>query len=213
MSNIVRNILIIFLFIFLLSSIIYSQNISHPNLNTSVKLRFNIKDNYLHKTQGAADPAIFIGAIVVLFATPTLVYENKKIYFGLSRELSLAFGKIGEFRVSAEYSYIFRSELKHHFRASMKYDILSKLTRNEWFDERDFFSIGAGYFIDADGGGIFPEVAAGFRIGSDGGIYLYPAIKLRHTFMTKKDKPDNTDFSLGMIIGYQLLRVYEKKNQ
>lgn len=204
MRNIIRNALIVFSLLFLFNSGIYSQNIITLNQNAPVTPLSNLKINYLHNTQGASDQAIFIGAIVIMFATPTLVYENKKIYFGLSRELSLAFGPIGEFRVSAEYSYIFRSELKHHFRASVKYDVLSKLTKDEWISERDFFSIGAGYFIDAEGNGIFPEISAGFRIGDNGGFYLYPELKLRHTFMTSKDKPDNTDLSLGMAIGYHL---------
>ena len=137
-----------------------------------------------------------------MFTTPTFIYEDKKVYFGLGRELSLAFGKKGEFRLSAEYTFIFRSALKHQFRTSLKYDILSNLNKTEWLSERELISLGAGYFIDEQGSGIFPEAAVGYRIGGDdGSIYLYPYLKLRHTFMTKKDKPDNTDFSLGMAIG------------
>ena len=203
MKNIISNFLIVFSLFFLLSSI-YSQNMVTLNQNIPVTPHINLRNNYLHNTQGATDPMIFIGALLIVFATPTVVYENKKIYFGLSRELSLAFGPIGEFRVSAEYSYIFRSALKHHFRASVKYDILSNLSKGDWLDDRGFLSIGAGYFVDSEGSGIPAEISAGYRIGGEGSFYLYPAIKLRHTFMTKKDKPDNTDFSLGMAIGYHL---------
>ncbi len=203
MRNIIRNILIIFSLLLLAGNNIYSQNYNITNPGNTVHPGLHLNSNNLHKTGGAANTEILIVAFLVLAATPTLVYENKKFYFALSRELSFVFGRTGVFRISAECSYIFRRALKLHFRTALKYDILSKLTRDEWADERDFFSIGAGYFIDAEGSGFFPEISAGFRIGGDGSFYLYPGIKLRHTFMTKKDKPDITDFSLGMAIGFQ----------
>lgn len=203
MRNIIRNILIIFSLLLLAGNSIYSQNFNTPNPEIPVYPRFHLNNNYLHKTQGASNAIIFTGAMVIMFATPTLVYKNKKAYFGLSRELSLVFGKTGELRVSAEYSFIFRRLPKHHFRAVLKYDILSKLNKTEWIFERDLISIGAGYFVDAEGSGIFPEVSAGFRMGGEGGYYFYPYIKLPHTFMTKKDKPDNTDFSLGIAVGFE----------
>lgn len=175
----------------------------------SQPLKISHNGNQLHlksdklSTGSNADGYLIIGSIVVLTLTPTVIIENKKVYFGLGRELSLVFGKKGEFRISGEYTYVFRNELKSHIRASVKYDILSKLSIGEWIDEREFFSIGAGYFADTDGSGIFPEITAGFRIGGDTWLYLYPYIKARHTFMLKKDKPDNTDFSLGLAIGFK----------
>jgi hypothetical protein len=189
---------IIILLLLLASGNLFSQ--------TSLNIKDNSlhpKKNYFSKTSGNADAYLFIGSIVVLTLTPTVVYDDKKFYFGLGRELSLAFGKHGEFRISGEYTYIFRSELKSYIRASFKYDILSKLSRGEWIDEREFISIGAGYFTNTKNSGIAPEVSAGFRIGADGGIYLYPYAKLRHTFILKKEIPDNTDFSIGLAIGFQ----------
>jgi hypothetical protein len=159
-----------------------------PKLNSGITRKANEFEN-----------AIAVGALLLI--TPTLGYENKKLYFGVGRELCLAFGKKGEFRLGAEYTFIFRSNLKNHFRVSMKYDFLSELNRGAWLDARSFVSVGAGYFLDASGIGFFPEVSAGIRIGADEGFCLYPYLKLRHTFMTKKDKPDNTDLSLGMAIG------------
>lgn len=203
MRNIIRNILIIFSLSLLIGNSIYSQTLSTHNNRIPSLLRLHLKNSYLHKAQGAADPAVFIGAMVILVATPTVIYENKKVYFGLSRELSLLFGKTGEIRISAEYSFIFRRELKHQFRAVLKYDFLSKLDKGDWFDERNYLSVGCGYFADEEGIGIPAEVSGGFRIGGDGNYFLYPYIKLRHTFMTRKGKPDNTDFSLGMAIGYK----------
>lgn len=189
------------LLILFTSSTLFSQNTIKlkPGTNT-----FFIKQNYLNKTQSGADEYIFIGSVVLLTLTPTVVFEDKKFYFGLGRELSMVFGKHGEFRISAEYTFVFRSSLNSQIRAAFKYDFLSGLTHSEWIDQREFISIGAGYFTDTKGSGISPEISAGFRIGADGGTYLYPYAKLRHTFMLKKDKPDNTDFSLGLAIGFQL---------
>lgn len=171
-------------------------------MNSPFSLRNHQKNELIDKTQGASDAYVLIGALVILLAAPSIVYENKKVYFGLGRELSLAFGNFGEFRISAEYSFIFRRNLKHQFRTLLKYDILSGLNRGEWLSMREFISIGAGYFVDAEGSGIPAEISTGFRIG-EGSLYLYPCIKLRHTFMTKKEKPDITDFSLGMAFGFQ----------
>ena len=183
----------------LTSSNLFSQQLkiySNGNL-------LHLNHDNLSNTASNTGAYLFIGSIVVLTFTPTVIIENKKVYFGLGRELSLVFGKTGEFRISGEYTYIFRSELKSHIRASLKYDILSRLSKSEWIDEREFFSIGAGYFADTDGSGIFPEISAGFRIGGDTQLYLYPYLKARHTFMLKKEKPDNTDFSLGLAIGFK----------
>jgi len=182
----------------------YSQNLKLKEPGSSQNQLLNLNNNYLHKQTSSANLYYIIGTLIVLFTTPTFIYEDKKVYFGLGRELSLAFGRKGEFCLSAEYTFIFRSVLKHHFRASLKYDILSNLNITEWLSERELISIGAGYFIDEQGSGIFPEAAVGYRIGGDdGNIYLYPYLKLRHTIMTKKDKPDNTDFSIGMAVGFK----------
>jgi len=197
-------IVFIFLLLILDNNNLFAQYFSTTVDYSNPELKPKKQHSLLYsKTQGEAATYIIIGALVVLLATPTVIYEDKKIYFGLGRELYLAFGKNGEFRISAEYTFIFRNRLKHHFRAAAKYDILSNLERSVWFDSRTFISIGAGYFIDAEGSGIFPEVSAGARIG-EGDFYLFPYIKIRHTFMTKKDKPDNTDLSLGMAIGLKL---------
>ena len=191
--------------------IIFLLLLTSGNLFSQTPLKINATNNSfrinrsgLSRTGSNADAYLFIGTIVVLTLTPTVVYENKKFYFGLGREFSLAFGKHGKFRISGEYTYIFRSALKSQIRAALKYDILSELNHSEWIDEREFVSIGAGYFTDTKNSGIAPEVSAGFRIGADGGIYLYPYAKLRHTFILRKEIPDNTDFSIGLAIGFQL---------
>lgn len=159
--------------------------------------------NYKLKTHSSESTggAIFLTAFVLVSAfNPIIMLEDKKIYGGLTREFTLGFGKHAEYRISAEYSFLFRTHYKHHLRLSAKYDILSKLSKTEWLDTRQVFSFGAGYFYDGDGSGIFPEFTAGVRIG-ESKYLLVPYVKLRHTFMLKKDKPDNSDFTVGMIIG------------
>lgn len=156
-----------------------------------------------HKLRNADNGDIIIGTYAFILAVtvnPELLFENKKFYFGLTREITLGFGKIAEYRVSGEYTYIFRDSLKHHLRVSAKYDILSKRSESEWLRPRVAFSIGAGYFRDGNGDGIFPEVTAGYRFDESKYI-LYPYVKLRHTFMLTKNKPGITDLSLGMIMG------------
>ncbi|RPI18036.1 MAG: hypothetical protein EHM58_06855 [Ignavibacteriae bacterium] len=182
----------------LLFCLLQSANISIAQQNNS-KLKFKLNQ----KAGGDGTALLTIHAVAIaIIINPVVMYENKKFYFGLTREVSLGFGKHGEFRISGEYTYIFRTNLKHHLRASVKYDMMSSLSRSEWLPSRDVFTIGAGYFLDEEGPGIFPEITAGYRLGEPDYI-LYPYIKLRHTFMTKKDKPDNTDFSLGMILGFK----------
>lgn len=190
---------ILLLLMFFVQNHAFSQTLT---LRGSKETTLKTKSNYFNKTRTADNAYLFIGALVILAATPTVVIENKKVYFGLSRELSLVFGKTGEFRVSAEYSFIFRRNLKHQFRAMLKYDILSELHRGSWIDDRSYYSFGAGYFADEEGIGVPAEISAGYRIGEDT-YYLYPYAKLRHTFMTRKIKPDNTDISVGLAIGYQ----------
>lgn len=188
-----------FLLVLLMSQDAFSQGLQNYGEKNVICLSLSPGRTALSDKTGEL---IFTGAIVILVATPTLILENKKVYFGLSRELSLAFGKDAEFRVSAEYTFVFRRNLKHQFRTAVKYDILAELDRGEWFSTREYISIGAGYFLDEEGIGIPAEISAGIRVDEEN-WYLYPYAKLRHTFMTRKIKPDNSDISIGMGIGYQ----------
>lgn len=157
----------------------------------------------MNKPNSDDDLLIAFNAFVLAIAiNPVLVYENKKFYFGLTREVTLGFGKIAQYRLSAEYSFIFRPNMNHNIRISAKYDLLSRLSKSTWFPSRDAFSIGTGFFWDAGGNGIFPEITAGYRF-DESDIIIYPYAKLRHTFMLTKNKPDITDLSLGMILGFK----------
>ncbi|MGH2574822.1 MAG: hypothetical protein ACRDFC_03875 [Ignavibacteria bacterium] len=63
----------------------------------------------------------------------------------------------------------------------------------------EVISIGAGYFTNFDKKGFFPELSYGYSIRNHK-LLIYPHIKFRHTFM-KKDIPDISDLSFGIIFG------------
>ena len=160
----------------------------------------------LSKPLGITDDNGFgfrLGVLILLSVlNPIAIYENKEVYIGTTRELTLGFGKYTKYRVSIEYSFIFRDFLKHHFRASVKYDIPLHRSTGEYFDDQSVISLGGGYFTDEEGSGLFPEVTVGFKIGEK--LLFFPYAKLRHTFMLQKSKHDITDFSIGAILGYRL---------
>lgn len=180
-----------------------SQISVNPTLfSNQIKLKENTSFNLSYKKTD--NPTFALGVLIALIVVnPIIELEDKKFYFGLTRELTLVFGKPGSLRLSFEYSYIFKNENRSQFRLSAKYDILSKLHRGEWLSDRTFYSFGFGYYKDKTGEGIFPELAAGFRLG-EGDFILQPYAKLRHTFMITKYKPGITDFSVGAILGSRL---------
>jgi len=194
-----------FALLILLSFNIYSQNLpvapkfklhnERTGINDSIAVKNGMKPgNGFNFRLGAL---IFISVL-----NPVVLYENKKFYLGTTRELTLGFGKYTKYRISFEYSFIFRSFLKHHFRVSAKYDIQLNRSKGDWFNDQTVISLGGGYFFDKEGSGVFPEITMGFKIGE--GLLFYPYVKARHTFMLQKDKHDITDFSIGAILGYRL---------
>lgn len=146
---------------------------------------------------------VVAGLLVVMVVNPIIELEDSKVNAGLTRELTLGFGKQGEYRASVEYSLIFKGHNRHQLRVSGKYDILGPISRGEFITLRSAVTLGAGYFRDAGGEGIFPEITAGLKIGESEYI-IYPYAKLRHTFMLTKDKPGITDFSMGAVLGIKL---------
>lgn len=140
---------------------------------------------------------------------PMLVYENKKIDFGLTKEVSVVFpfirtpgfGTIA--RLGLEYSYVFRSDRNNHLRSFFNVDIP--------VDAGDFVafttSMGGGVFTDTKKSGIFPQASFNMFVPFGEGLGINPYIKLRHTFMLDKTQSDITDFSLG--IGLLILPFFK----
>jgi len=146
---------------------------------------------------------ISIGVLTAVYLlNPVVEYTSKKVYAGLTKEFSIGWGKLGEHRTSAEYSLIFGGNIRHYLRFSYKYDFLLApgIEPSHMLQGTSVISAGAGYFTDFNGEGIFPELTYGYSIRNHK-LLFYPHVKLRHTFMITKDKPDITDFSFGIILG------------
>ena len=147
-------------------------------------------------------PVSIAAASIFYIINPIILYENKKLFAGITKEFSIGFGKLGEHRFGAEYSFILGGNVKHHLRFSYKYDMLLKdnIKPSHMFQGTSVISLGAGYFTDYNGKGIFPEVTYGYSIRNHK-LLFYPHVKLRYTYMFGKDKINKTDISFGIIFG------------
>jgi hypothetical protein len=161
------------------------------------------KKFYSNQNTSASLLPISIGIAAVLYLiNPILIYEDKKLYAGLTKELSLGWGKLGEHRTAFEYSLIIGGRIRHFIRFSYKYDFLlnKDIQPSHMLQGTGVLSFGGGYFTDFDGNGLFPEITWGYSLRNHK-LLFYPHVKLRHTFMLKKDKSDITDISFGLMIG------------
>lgn len=160
-----------------------------PELNNFSSLRLSDK-----KSDAGLPPIVAIAAIMMVI-NPELIIENRKVYFGLTKELSI--GKFPYGRLAFEYTYIFRNYNRSHFRFSYNYDLI-------FTAKGDFYapliSSGAGYFTDTEHKGIFVQGSAGIILPLPVGIFqgVYAYFKARHTFVKGIENSNITDFSLGM---------------
>lgn len=153
---------------------------------------------------GSSITAISIGMGTFLYlVNPILIYENKRIYAGITKEISLGFGKFGENRLAFEYSFIFGGNISHHIRFSYKYDFMlkEKIEPSHNLQGTVVVSPGTGYFTNFSKQGFFPEFTFGYSLRNHK-ILIYPHIKIRHTFMFKKTESNITDISFGIIFGF-----------
>jgi len=76
--------------------------------NTQLKLKDNTENSSLliDKSSKTGLPSIIAVGLIFVIINPELVIENKKVYFGLTKELSI--GKYPYGRLAFEYTYIFR---------------------------------------------------------------------------------------------------------
>jgi len=159
-----------------------------------LKLKDSHGRNYYSKTPrnyySKADiPASWYFAAIV---NPMLVVEDKKVFFGLTKEISAGVFPYG--RLAFEYSYIFRSYNTSHLRFSYNYDFI--------LEAGDFVGIiatpGIGYFTDTKNDGWFIQGSFGALLGPGEPLMFNPYIKYRHTFTTEKTKSDINDISIGV---------------
>jgi hypothetical protein len=143
-----------------------------------------------------------------LIINPEILYENKKVNFGLTKEISLIFPFMNTnviralSRIGTEYTYVFRDGRNHHLRGFFNLEIP--------IEAADYIAItcgiGGGYFTDFKKSGAFPQTSLDAIIPVSDGFALIPYIKLRHTFMFDRTQSDITDFSAGM--GFTFMPFY-----
>ncbi|MFC2092650.1 hypothetical protein ACFLSV_02005, partial [Bacteroidota bacterium] len=151
----------------------------------------------LRKNKKISEGEFLSVAIGFWLLNPMLLYENKKIYFGLTKEISVGF--LYRFKLSLEYSYIFRDANNNHLRSSLNYII--PLSTSDFVVITT--SIGAGYFTDTKKSGFFPQGSIEFMIAPTDNIVISLYSKLRHTitvgtFNPGTNKSNITDLSLGI---------------
>jgi hypothetical protein len=170
---------------------VYSQNVTTFN-----------QSNKSASPSSMTTVSLGIGAILYLI-NPIILYEDKKIYMGLTKELSVGFGKFGEHRFAFEYSFVFTGHISNHFRLSYKYDLLlkEKIEPSHNLQGTGVLSLGGGCFTNLSKQGIFPEMTFGYSLRNHK-ILIYPHVKIRHTFMFRKIDSDITDLSFGIILGF-----------
>ncbi len=134
---------------------------------------------------------------------PIILYENDKIALGITKEISVGFGDIGQHRLAFEYSYIFRQNYDHHFRLSYKYDyfLTSGIKPSNLLQGTGVVSFGAGYFNGITYHGFFPEITYGYSIRNHK-LLIYPHTKFRYTYILENRKSNIMDFSFGIIVGF-----------
>jgi hypothetical protein len=184
----IKNILIISAVFFVMSNTVHSQNYQ---INLKLKESPGLKTSYPNYKKSDLPTYLFVLGIAAIIS-PMAVFEDKKVFFALTKEIS--FGKFPYGRVSIEYSYVFRSYNTSHLRFSYNYDFV--------LFAADFLgaiaSPGAGYFTDTKNSGWFLQGSAGVLFAKSDQLAIHPYIKYRHTFIKDKLKSDINDVSLGM---------------
>jgi hypothetical protein len=189
----IKNILFVLLLGILFSSSTLSQNTNFKLKKPELKLKESAglnTDKLLYKKSDMPTPLLVIGIISLI--SPVVVFEDKKVFFALTKEVSI--GKLHFGRLSFEYSYVFRSYNQSHIRLSYNYDIV--------LESSDFAAIiaspGVGYFTDTHNKGWFMQASAGILLPFSEFITYHPYFRYRHTFIENRFKSDINDISIGM---------------
>ncbi len=172
--------------------IIFTVKLYSQNIDLKFKEHLPAKDiNSLHYKKSDLEPGLLITAIPLLLINPVLVFEDKKIFWGLTKEISFSTFPYGRF--SFEYSFLFRTFNKNHLRFSYNYDFIYQQPK-EWIAY--VISLGAGYFTDTKNKGAFAQASTGFFIPTPL-LIIYPYLKYRYTKIFDTDKSDIHDISFG----------------
>lgn len=175
--------------ILLLAGYFLSAQASTFELNNSPNNSENIKLKPFKLSSKSGPPTYFYIAAII---NPMLVIEDKKVFFGLTKEVS--FGKFPYGRIAFEYSYIFRSYNTSHIRVSYNYDFVLEAGNFVGF----IATQGAGYFTDTKNNGWFLQGSVGAIMATSDNFGISPYLRYRHTFIKDKTKSDINDISLGV---------------
>src|SRR5690606_4171118 len=214
MIKVLKKLLLILLILLTFSAPLLQAQVNAGIDTTSIafKDRLNfLESNELYKPEGLPSPEfkeqnstlpLALGLVIFLYLlNPILVFDDGATV-GLTKEVSLGFGSFGEYRLGAEYTFLFRSLNKNQLRFSANYDYLtSDLEPSNMLQTSGVLSIGGGYFTDFDSHGFFPQVSYGFSIRNDK-LLFYPHVKARYTFIDGADRNNTLDFSFGIILGF-----------
>lgn len=192
---IITSILFLFFVNISFSQVLHLKNTKAALHDDYTKL--NLSKNRTTNVPDILGTSLFITSLVI---NPDIIYENKKVNFGLTKEVSILmrFIDIKGFRALCrpgfEYTYVFRDGRNHHLRGFVNFEIP--------IETGDFIAItwgvGGGYFSDFKKSGAFPQTSLDAIIPVMDKFGLIPYLKLRHTFITDKTQSDITDFSIGM---------------
>jgi hypothetical protein len=168
-------------FIFIPASLL-SQDLSDGNF-------------FLYKKSSSAETGntILLGSILLI--SPSLVLEDSKAYFGLSKEISAGIYPYG--RAELDYTYIFRSTYTSTLNISYNLDI----PLNGKFNDPSLFFIspGGGYYTDFTRHSAFIQASLGLFAGTgfSSGVSVHPNIKFRKVFR-RDSYPGSFEISLGV---------------
>jgi len=186
----------------------FSQSLHLKNTGGTLPVDYTKLSFGKDKTTNVPDllgTVLFTASLVI---NPEILYENKKVNFGLTKEFSMLFpfvetkGLMALSRLGVEYTYVFRESRNHHLRGFFNLEIP--------IEAADYIAItwgiGGGYFTDLKKSGAFPQTSLDAVIPVTNRFALIPYLKLRHTFMFDRTQSDITDFSAGM--GFTFMPFY-----
>ena len=153
-------------------------------------------NSLIYKNSSVANTGNTIILSSLLIITPTLILDDSKAYFGLSKELSI--GKFPFGRAEFDYTYIFRSERNNALHLSYNLDIPFFGSQSSIF----MVSPGAGYYTDFTREGFFGQLAIGLfaTTGFSNAIAIHPNLKFRKIFK-RENYPGSFEISLGVGFG------------
>lgn len=179
------------------SSVVFLKN-QNPAQNL---FKTDIQNSPAFKPENSTLPLAVSVLVFLYLLNPMLLFEEGATV-GLTKELSLGFGDFGEYRLGAEYSFLFRSDKTSQLRFSGNYDfILDDLQPSNMLQTSMVISLGGGFFTDFDANGYFAQSTYGFSIRNDK-LLIYPHAKARFTFIPNENRSHMFDLSFGIIIGF-----------